>query len=309
MTRHEILQRIQIALTALCTTKSTKTAIDFLTLYKSTRKTDPVLFVYEPRIYIVIQGKKEISVFDRRYGYDETQYLVSTIDIPVSGMITEASPERPYLAVCLSFSPLEIFEIISAIGGPPKAALSPQSGMGVSELTEDLLDAVWRLLNCLPEQSARDFLAPRVKQEIIYRMLHGAQGSTLCDIANYQSDLSGVNRAIIHLRRHFKENFEISILSELAGMSQSKFYQKFHKATNLTPVQYRLRLRIQEARRLMLHEERPVAQAGFDVGYESPSRFNREYKKLFGLPPLADMKRIRAIGLDKYREDNEEVWL
>ena len=309
MSRKAILSKIQTSRAGLCETKSHRTEIDFLTLYKTTRKTDPVLFVYEPRIYIVIQGQKEISVLDRRYVYNETQYLVSTIDIPVSGMITEASAERPYLAMCLSFSPLEIFEIISAIGGPPDTALSPRFGMGLSALTQDLLDAVWRLLNCLPEPSARSFLAPRIKQEIIYRMLHGAQGSTLCEIANYRSDLSGINRAILYLRQHFRENFEISVLSECAGMSQSKFYQRFHDATHLTPVQYRLRLRVQEARRLMLHEGQRVAEAGFNVGYDSPSQFNREYKKLLGLPPHADIRRIRAIGMDQYCEDNEEVWL
>ena len=305
----DILPRIQRVLAALCPAKSYRTDIDFLTLYKTSRKTDPVLFVYEPRIYIVIQGQKEISVRDRRYVYNETQYLVSTIDIPVSGMITEASPQRPYLAMCLSFSPMEIFEVISGMGGPPETLLSPHFGMGLSELTPELLDALWRLLACLPEPSARRFLAPRIKQEIIYRMLHGAQGSTLCEIANYRSDLSGVNRAILYLRQHFRENFEISLLSELAGMSQSKFYQRFHDATHLTPVQYRLRLRVQEARRLMLHEGQRVAEAGFNVGYDSPSQFNREYRKLFGLPPHADIKRIRAIGMDQYRADNEEVWL
>ena len=306
---HNILTELQTTLEAQCPAKSHRTDIDFLTLYKTTRKTDPVLFVYEPRIYIVIQGQKEISVRDKRYVYNETQYLVSTIDIPVSGMITEASPQRPYLAMCLSFAPMEIFEVISGMGGPPEPLLSPYFGMGLSELTPDLLDALWRLLNCLPEPSARRFLAPRIKQEIIYRMLHGAQGSTLCEIANYRSDLSGVNRAILYLRQHFRENFEISLLPGLTGMSQSKFYQCFQDATHLTPVQYRMRLRVQEARRLMLHEGKRVAEAGFDVGYDSPSQFNREYRKLFGLPPHADIKRIRSIGMDQYCADNEEVWL
>ncbi|MCH4024481.1 MAG: AraC family transcriptional regulator [Acetobacter sp.] len=303
------LHDIQTTVARLCPGKAVRTNIDFLTLYSSTRKTDPVLFVYEPRIYIVIQGQKEISVLDRHYIYDETHYLVSTIDIPVSGMITKASPERPYLAMCISFSATEIFEIISLLGHSLKPALSSSAGMGLSALSDDLLDAVRRLLTCLATPSDATFLAPRIKQEIIYRILQGDQGSTLYDIANARSDLSGINRAILFLREHFLKNFEITTLPELAGMSQSKFYKKFHDMTNLTPLQYRQLLRLQEARRLMLHTDLPAAEAGFRVGYESPSQFSREYRRVFGQPPAADMKRIRAIGANKYREDNEEVWV
>lgn len=304
----ETLRKIQSRVAALCQDKVVRTAINCLTLYKSERKTDPVLFVYEPRIYIVVQGSKQVSLYDRIYDYNERQYLVSTVDLPVSGMITEASPEKPYLAACISFSPLDILEVIEACGSEALPRPSSRSGMGLSALTDDLLDTVLRLLNCLGSEQDIHFLAPLIKKEIIYRMLAGEQGKTLYDIANDRSDLSGINRAIAFLRQSFTENGDMTALPHLAGMSRSRFYKKFQQATNLTPLQYRLRLRMQEARRMLLHDAMSVAEIGFRVGYESPSQFNREYRKVFGLPPHADMKRIRTIGIDRYKDENEAIW-
>ncbi|AQS85225.1 MAG: AraC family transcriptional regulator [Acetobacter aceti] len=303
-----ILRKIQSRVAGLCQDKVVRTDIDCLTLYKSERKTDPVLFVYEPRIYIVVQGSKQVSLYDRIYDYNERQYLVSTVDLPVSGMITEASPDKPYLAACISFSPLEILEVIETCGAEAMPHPASRSGMGLSALTDDLLDTVMRLLNCLSSKQDIHFLAPLIKKEIIYRMLAGEQGKTLYDIANDRSDLSGVNRAIAFLRQGFTENGDMTILPSLAGMSRSRFYKKFQQATNLTPLQYRLRLRMQEARRMLLHDAMSVAEIGFRVGYESPSQFNREYRKVFGLPPHADMKRIRTIGIDRYKDENEAIW-
>lgn len=304
-----LLQVVQSLARAHATRKSTRTAIDYLTLYKSESATDPLLVVYQPRIYIIIQGAKAIQIHRSPFRYDENHYLVATVDLPISGHITHATPEKPYLAACIAFAPEEISRIIAETRSKPRLSRHPGTGLGLSKMTEPLLDVVRRLLLLLDNEADRQFLAPMLKRELIYRVLQGDQCDILFEIADCKSDVSRINSALAHLRAHFAEKMDPDLLPKLSGMGKSTFYRKFQGATGLSPVQYRKRLRLQEARRLMLDENRLAVDAGFSVGYESPSQFIRDYRAAFGLPPHQDVHRIRSIGLERYREINEEVWV
>lgn len=315
---HPPLAALQAAITRHCTGPVTHTICDFLTLYRTETVTDPVLVVYEPRIYIVVQGEKVLYLHDRPILYDESQYLISTLDLPVSGQITRASTAAPYLAVCISFSPSEINEIIRESQSAHTNIPSPHSlhntittaypAMGLSNITDNILHALLRLVNLLdPDKNSR-FLAQLYKKELLYYFLHGQQGHVLRDIAQSHSDLSRINRALNYLRHHFHEHFEMNTLVTIAGMGQSTFYKRFSELTGMTPVQYRTKLRLQEARRLMVHEDTKAAHAGFLVGYDSPSQFSRDYKRIFGRPPHADLQHIRTIGIEAYKRQHEDVW-
>lgn len=312
------LAALQAAVSRHCPEKVTHTAFDFLTLYRTETVTDPVLVVYEPRIYIVVQGQKILHLHDQPLPYGEGQYLISTLDLPVSGQITRASAEKPYLALCLSFSPAEMEQLLresqSAISPQARKLAfreegsSPISAMGVSRITDDLLDALLRLVSLLAREGDQTFLARLYKKELLYLFLHGQQGHVLHETAHGKSDLSRINRAISHLRLHFQQQFEIGTLVKIAGMGQSSFYKRFGELTGMTPVQYRTKLRLQEARRLMVHEDMKAASAGFQVGYDSPSQFSRDYRKTFGRPPQADLRYIRRMGVDAYKQQHEDVW-
>lgn len=318
MPRHSLLPSLQEAVARHCPQNVTHTAFDFLTLYRTTTVTDPVLVVYEPRIYIVVQGQKILHLHDQPLTYGEGQYLISTLDLPVSGQITRASTEAPYLALCISFSAMEMEELLresQSVPGQqarkkqiPQKITAPTPAMGLSHLTPDILDALLRLLRLLENPDDQHFIARLYKKELLHRFLHGQQGHVLLEVAQGQNDLFRINKAIIHLRQHFQERFEIGTLVQIAGMGQSSFYKRFGELTGMTPVQYRTKLRLQEARRLMVHETMSAASAGFLVGYESPSQFSRDYRKTFGRPPQADLRHIRSMGVDRYRHQHEDVW-
>ncbi|OOL18876.1 hypothetical protein AL01_03810 [Bombella intestini] len=312
------LSALQAAVLRHCPEKVTHTAFDFLTLYRTETVTDPVLVVYEPRIYIVVQGEKILHLHDHPLSYGEGQYLISTLDLPVSGQITHASVDTPYLALCVSFSPTEMEQLLweSRATVPqqtrtlalPEENISPVSAMGVSQITDSLLNALLRLVELLAKDGDQTFLAQLYKKELLYLFLHGQQGHILQSVARGTSDLSRINRAISHLRLHFQKRFEISTLVKIAGMGQSNFYKRFGELTGMTPVQYRTKIRLQEARRLMVHEGMKAASAGFQVGYDSPSQFSRDYKKIFGRPPQSDLNHIRRIGVETYKKQHEDVW-
>ncbi|WP_336763234.1 AraC family transcriptional regulator [Asaia sp. VD9] len=304
----DTLASVQALIRRHCPRKSTQTPIADLTLYRCDNTTDPLLVVYEPRIYLILQGAKTVTIHKRSFHYDENHYLVATVDLPLSGHITRATPEAPYLAACIAFDPEEISEIIVRSGIQPDLNAPLAASLGLSRVTPDLLTLIHRLLRALDE-GEHGFMAPLIKQELLYRVLLGDQGHVLHEIADQKSDASRINRALAHMRAHFTEDTSPLRLPELAGMGQSTFYRKFLQITGLSPVQYRKRLRLQEARRLMLHEDRLAADAGFAVGYESPSHFTRDYKLIYGLPPHQDVARIREIGVARYREMNEDVWI
>lgn len=264
------------------------TAVPGLLLAQQPNPTDPIALVVDPSLCIVAQGAKEVFLAGEVYRYDPAHSLLVSIDLPISARVVEASPARPCLAVRISLDLSLVGELLadcpdSSPGGPLTR------GLDVSPVEPQLLDAVARLVALLDSPQTIGPLAPLVLREITYRVLIGPQGGRLRQIAAVGAPAQQIARAIRWLRDHFAEPLRGESLARQARMSLSGFHQHFKAVTGSSPLQYQKRLRLQEARRLMLGESLDAAEAALRVGYESPSQFSREYRRLFGAPPHRDV--------------------
>lgn len=277
-----------------CVQSRTATAIPRVSLVRSDMPTLPVGVVYQPMLCIVAQGAKRALLGDTIVEYRAGQYLVVSVDLPITGAVVQASPDAPYLAVSLALDPAVLAEMLLTLPGHPPGA-APQ-GLAVSPAPPDLLDAALRLLRLLDTPAQIPVLAPLVEREILYRLLTGAQAPMLRQIAMAHSRLAHVSRAIGWIRSHFAEPLRIDAVAQQVHMTVSTFHRHFKAVTALSPLQYQKQIRLQEARRLLLAGQADAASIGFAVGYESPSQFSREYARMFGQPPLRDAVRLRSMG-------------
>jgi AraC-like DNA-binding protein len=270
-----------------------RTAIAPLSLSRASAPSRPVQTIHEPALGIVAQGSKRVMLADEIYRYDAVHFILASVDLPVTSQIIEASPESPYLALRIALDPGQVGEVILA-AGPCETAGRPQRGLAVSRVEPPLLDAVVRLLLLL--ESPRDIgvLAPLVLREITYRLLVGEQGPRLRQIAAVNGLTRRVAAATNWLKHNFAQPFRVEALAREVHLSPSALAHQFKAVTAMSPLQYQKQLRLQEARRLMLSEGLDAASAGFHVGYQSPSQFSREYRRLFGQPPQRDMAVLRT---------------
>lgn len=268
-------------------------ALPRVSLVRSCRPTDPAPAVYKPTLCLIAQGRKQVELGGRSYVYDPAKYLAVSVDLPLTGAILEASPERPYLCAVLDIDLSVLSDLM--LQHPPEPGPEPTGlALGVSEVEPGLLDAMLRLLRLLDTPKDAAALAPLAEREILYRLLSGGQAPMIRRIAAAESRLRQVSRAIAWIRDNYARPFSVEDLAAQVGMSPSSFHSHFKAATSLSPLQYRTRLRLQEARRMMVLEVMDAASAGFAVGYESPSQFSRDYSRAFGAPPLADAIRLRG---------------
>ncbi|MBP2231762.1 AraC-like DNA-binding protein [Azospirillum agricola] len=248
-------------------------------------------------------GRKQVMLGERVLFYDAAEYLVVSVDLPVVGQVVEASPERPYLCLRLDLDPAMLGALMMEAGldgrdggglpaGDREAEAPP--GLSLSPVTPELLDAAARLLRLLDAPRDAPVLAPLAEREILYRLLTGAQAAKLRQIAVADSRLQQVNRAIAWIKRNYAAPFSIDAVTAEARMSRSALHQHFKAVTAMSPLQYQKQLRLQEARRQILGRTADAATAGFNVGYDSPSQFSREYRRLFGEPPMRDAARLHA---------------
>lgn len=264
-----------------------------LYLNRISAPTKPVHGVSEPSFCLIAQGSKEIFLGEERYRYDPAHYLLTTVELPVVSHIREASAEQPYLSVRLQLdralvgSVLVEAELLSPRGAGEVKAID------VSPLDASLLDAMVRLIRLLESPADARVLAPLVTREIVYRLLVGSQGARLRHIAAPGGDTHRIARAVDLLRKDFREPLRMESIAQALGMSVSGLHHQFKAVTAMSPLQYQKRLRLQEARRLMIGEHLDAASAGYRVGYDDAAHFNREYKSLFGLPPMRDVERLR----------------
>ncbi len=268
-------------------------ALPRVKLVRSSTTTASMPTIYQPSLCLVVQGRKHVTLGHLDYIYDASQYLVASVDLPLQGAILEASVERPYLCISLDLNIAVLSELILEYGaGKPTAKSKP--GIALSTVTPDLIDAMVRLMRLLDTPKDIPALMSLTEREILYRLLNGEQGEMLRHIANADSRLSKVSRAVVWIRNHYTEPFSIDRLAQEAGMSSSSLHEHFKTVTTYSPLQYRTRLRLQEARRIMVSDALDAASAGFKVGYESPSQFSRDYVRVFGVPPMQDALRLRA---------------
>ncbi len=242
------------------------------------------------------QGRKRAMLGEGIFEYDRHRYLLVSADLPIVGHIVEASADRPYLCVRLALNRKLLSALMLELSGNARLP-APQGtppGLMLTPVAPELVDAMARLVALLGVPGDIATLAPLIEREILYRPLTGDQHARARHIAVGDGRLSQVNRAIGWIRRNFAEPFRIETVAAEAGMSTSSLHQHFRAVTAMSPLQYQKRIRLQEARRLIMAEGTDAAQAGFAVGYESPSQFSREYARLFGAPPLRDVTRLRS---------------
>ena len=265
-----------------------------LLLIRSSHPTEPIHAVHEPAVCFVAQGRKQVMVGQSVYTYDSAKYLVVSVDVPIVGQILEASAAEPYLCVRLDLDPAAIGALMLEANVPSAASEQPGQALSLSSITTELLDTAIRLVRLLETPRDIPILAPLVEREILYRLLMGDQTSKLRQIALGESKLQQINRAIAWIKMNFREPFSIDAVAAEARMSPSTLHEHFKVVTSMSPLQYQKQLRLQEARRLILSQSLDAATAGHSVGYESPSQFSREYKRIFGAPPARDIARLRA---------------
>ena len=274
-------------------------ALPGVTLIRSSTPTMPMPVVYEPSICILAQGRKQVLAGEQMLEYDCAHYLIAAVDVPVIGAVTEASAARPYLCVYYRFNRPELAKLAlrgDASAAGQSGARHATRGLAVHAVTPQLVGAFTRLVELLDTPADIAALAPLIEQEIIYRLSTGPAGAEMRHIAVGDRSLNQVTRAIGWIKDHFREPITIGLLAEQAGMSPSSLHAHFKSITQLSPIQYRARLRLQEARRLMVAEGMDAAQAAFKVGYDSASQFSREYGRLYGEAPATDAHRLRGRG-------------
>ena len=262
-------------------------------LYRHSSPTEMGHGIADPALAVIAQGSKELYLGEEHYRYDPYHYCLGTVELPVTSRIIEASKERPYLCFRLALDPTLVGSVMTETGHTAPPSDADAKALIVTTIDATLLDAVVRLVRLIDTPSEAPILSPLINREIIYRLLMGRQGDRLRHIAIMSGFTPPIARAIERLRKSFDQPLHIDDVAQEVGMSVSGFHHHFKAVTAMTPLQFQKQLRLQEARRLMLGEDIDATSAAFSVGYSDSSHFNREYKRLFGLPPMRDVERLR----------------
>jgi AraC-like DNA-binding protein len=278
------------------------TSIPALSLVRREAPTETTSYLHEPSICLIAQGAKRVLLGDETYVYDAHHFLLASVDLPIVAQVTEASPEKPYLGLMLKLDPREIAQLMADSSLPPPRTQQESRGMAVGELTEPLLCAFLRLLDLLEEPEHIAILAPLVQREILYRLLVGPQGPRLRQIGAAGCRSHQIARAIDWLKANFSQPLRIDELASQVRMSTSALHHHFRALTAMSPLQYQKRLRLHAARARMMTGGLDAASAAFEVGYESASQFSREYRRLFGQPPIRDVKTLQQAGAAASRD-------
>ncbi|QTN01146.1 helix-turn-helix domain-containing protein [Sediminibacillus dalangtanensis] len=271
-----------------------ETSIAGLRFVRTSQISEPVYSVYEPSLCVVAQGSKLVLLGEESYKYDSASYLTASVHLPITGQIVKATPEKPYLCVHLQLEMSQIFEVVQSSNQEIPSS-SPGRGLVISRINDSLLEVVLRLIRLLENPKDIPVLAESIKREIIYRVLQNEQNESLKHFALVGSQAHRIAKAIGVLNQKFDQPLKVADLAKEARMSSSSFYNHFKEVTGMSPIQYQKQLRLQEARRLLLTENMEAAEAAFQVGYESPSHFSREYSRRFGLSPMKDIRLLREM--------------
>jgi AraC-like DNA-binding protein len=251
--------------------------------------------VYQPMLHLVLQGSKTLSIGDEVSKYSEGHYFLVPVDVPATGQIHASDNARPYLAVSLTLDPDVIATLLMDEGNAPRV---PQSSCFEGVLAPaEMLDAWLRMLRLMDHPQDTAVLAPMIEREILFRTLQGPLGGILRDVARPDGRMTQIRRVTQWIREHYTEPFRVEPLALMSDMSVAAFYRHFKSVTAMTPIQYQKRLRLLRARWLLLFDTLDATSIAYKVGYESASQFNREYARLFGLPPARDAARFRSPSL------------
>jgi len=274
-----------------------QSAVPSLALIRGSVPTVCMPTVYQPCLAVVVQGRKRVVLNEEVFYYDALNYLVVSVTLPAMGQVVEASAEHPYLCLRFNLDLDEIARLLLELDDRGAAPIAADRGLYVASMGEPLLDAVLRLVKLLDTPDDVPVLAPVIQREIYYRVLRGELGHRLVDLAEGDGTNHRIVRAIEWLKQRYASPLRIEELADAVHMSPSALHHRFKAVTAMSPLQYQKHLRLHEARRLMFADGIECATAGHRVGYESPSQFSREYRRLFGAPPRVEIARLRETGV------------
>lgn len=272
-------------------TNKYETPINGLSLHRWDTPTAPTSYVLDASLCMIAQGKKQVILGEEIYVYDANHFLFTAIDLPVIAQIIEASPQNPYLGIILKLDPYVLAELMLDAHLSFRPSSDDKKGVAIGMMTTSLSDALVRLIKLLDAPQDRAILAPLIIKEIFYRLLMSPQGNRLKRIAAAGTTGHRIVQAIEWLKMNFATPFQVATLARTVGMSTSSFHQHFRDITSMSPLQYQKRLRLTEARRLLMTENSDISSASLQVGYESLSQFSREYKRFFGMSPSEDVRQ------------------
>lgn len=288
---HDLAPHLDIALRH-ASPGLTVTPIPRLDICVGEGSTDKAPCLYRSMVCFILQGSKRVAISDSLLSYDSQDYLISALELPLSGQILDAEDGRLYVAVSLVLDPAILAELASSM--PPVRESSPTGiGVAIHPMSGPLRDSLLRLLALLDTPADIPVLGPMAERELLYRLLQGPQGRLLRHIAQPEGALSSIRRAVAWIRDNYAARLRIEALCDASGMSRASLHRHFLNMTGFSPLQYQKQLRLQEARQLLLSGEHRASDVAFAVGYESASQFSREYGRHFGYPPARDVRKIR----------------
>lgn len=271
----------------------TETVIPYLSLMRCNRQTTFEPGVITPSFCVIIRGQKRLYLGEEILEYSAGDTLSSVVAIPATGMVVGATVENPYIGLKIEFNLHEIAAVITEAGLKFDGAdNTPRVGAFVGKASDDTLKIFLKMVELL-DKPDDVYLAQLLKKEMLFRLLTGEYRQMFFQKSLFDQTANGVGRVIEWIRRNYTEGFSIDQLARSYGMSVSALHHKFKAITTMSPLQYQKQLRLQEARRLLVSGQMDATTAAMEVGYDSPSQFNREYRRLFGLPPLKDLKSFR----------------
>jgi AraC-like DNA-binding protein len=304
------LARLKGLLTRNAREGLTPTARPDVSIQCSRTTTERTGAITEPTVAVIAQGRKETALNGRIFSYGPGQFVITSLELPVIGHIVQASAREPFLAFVLRLSPQRIASLLlettpAPTVRPPAVDAAP-AGIAVSDASPALLDAVGRLLALLDTPRDAAMLAAGVEREILWRLVTGPHGATVRQIGLADSRLAHLGQAIRWIRGHYDKTLRVEELAALANMSVSSFHRHFRTITSMAPIQFQKQIRLHEARVRLIAEPGNVASIGFAVGYDSPSQFSREYRRVFGAPPsrdaLALREKVAPLTLERHRK-------
>jgi len=272
------------------------TEIPGVSLHRRTAPTSPCRTTYHPGIIVVAQGSKQVNLGRSSFIYDEAHYLLTAVDLPIVSWVAEATQEIPCLVLSLKLVISMVRELLSREEIHVADAPSNVPAMSIGETTPEFLNACCRLLDLLNNPQDIPFLSGLIQREIIYRILRGPEGARLRAVATLGDQSHRTAKAIAWIAANYAKTLRVEELAELSSMGVSTLHHHFRMLTSMSPLQYQKQLRLQSARNLMLNSGFDAAGAAFEVGYESPTQFNREYSRFFGQPPIRDVRASRESG-------------
>jgi len=269
------------------------TRIDGVLASAETRVGEPTPSRSGTVMALIAQGAKRIALGDRTYEYRQGQYLVASVDLPITGHYVEASAATPALGFGLVIRPSVVATLLLEAGPSQRPAVP---ALGVADASEAMIDAAVRMLGLIERPGDREVLAPMIEREILWYLLNGPMGPAMRQIAMADSGLTQISRAVRWITDNFDQPLRVQELAGMCGMSVSSFHRNFLAVTAFSPLQFQKQVRLQQSRLLLLSGAGDVATTGLRVGYDSASQFSRDYRRHFGLPPGRDAARLRALA-------------